>query len=553
MNLDDRLRDTGQALVIACTNGDDADRGAQLLRVAYERLQSGLTMPADAPSDDHETTYSMGMVCETQGDLHGAALCFQQAAANDFEDAADRLTAVLARLDLRSTSPAREQASIDNFEAMTDSRSGDYQRLSDDADDSTISENGPDQHLTEPAVGQAIHHAVQRLSATASELHNGLTESAAAKATRNLVKALNCVAIGITDSSGRLLFWDGGANEHHKDLTEAIDVAVRSGRRAHVDHTNLTCSRRRRCPMRTAVIVPLIIDGDVEGTLIVVGKVNKKRLFRATDEVAQFVRIQLKLTKLEESKQRQARAERRMLRAQISPHFPYNALNTISSLIRTDPEQARDLLQEFADFTRYSFRSSGLFTTLADELRNVDRYLTIQSVRYQERLNVRIKIAPEVLSVVVPFLVLQPLVENAVRHGISPKPGGGTVTVIAQDDGNEALISVEDDGVGMDPDRLFADLRDAHKTGAYVGLGNINQRMRSVFGDEYALMVETAPGAGMKVILRVPKFFPGIRPDLPVLSSSADEGGDESIPAPARTDELVPGTAASQSWGLGDT
>jgi len=287
--------------------------------------------------------------------------------------------------------------------------------------------------------------------------------------------------------------------------------------------------------MRTAVIVPLIIDGEVEGTLIVLGGVNSKRLIRAADEVAQFICIQLELAKLDESKQQLARAELRMLRAQISPHFLYNALNAISSLIRTDPEQARDLLQEFADFTRYSFRSSGLFTTLADELRNIDRYLTIQSQRYQERLNVRIKIAPEVLSVVVPFLVLQPLVENAVQHGIQPKPGGGTVTVIAQDNGNEALISVEDDGVGMDADRLFADLRDAHKTGAHVGLGNINQRMRSVFGDEYALMVETAPGAGMKVILRVPKFFPGVRPDLPEYSTGED-GADE--PASANGDGL---------------
>jgi two-component system, LytTR family, sensor kinase len=97
------------------------------------------------------------------------------------------------------------------------------------------------------------------------------------------------------------------------------------------------------------------------------------------------------------------------------------------------------------------------------------------------------------------------------------------VTVVAQDNGNEALISVEDDGVGMDADRLFADLRDAHKTGSHVGIGNINQRMRQVFGDEYALMAETAPGAGMKVILRVPKFFPGVHPDTPKIPDEAEE------------------------------
>ncbi|HEX6359848.1 histidine kinase [Actinophytocola sp.] len=365
------------------------------------------------------------------------------------------------------------------------------------------------------SVDEAVLDAVQRLSKAAPAMRSGLTEEAADLTVKHLLEMLKCVAIGITDGEGHHLSWAGGANEHYPDLTGAIDVAIRDGQRAHIHHTNLSCARRGRCPMRTAVIVPLISDGQVEGTLIVVGGVNSKRLIRAADEVAQFVCSQLELAKLDESKQQLAKAEVRMLRAQISPHFLYNALNSISSLIRTDPERARDLLQEFADFTRYSFRTSGQFTTLAEELRNIDRYLTIQSQRYAERLNVRIKIAPEVLSVVVPFLVLQPLVENAVQHGISPKPGGGTVTVVAQDNGNEALISVEDDGVGMDADRLFADLRDAHKTGSHVGIGNINQRMRQVFGDEYALMAETAPGAGMKVILRVPKFFPGVRPDLP--------------------------------------
>jgi two-component system LytT family sensor kinase len=368
---------------------------------------------------------------------------------------------------------------------------------------------------SEGSVDDAVLDAVQRLSKAAPAMRSGLTEEAADQAVKHLVEMLKCVAIGITDERGHLLSWDGGANEHYQHLIPTIDVAIRKAQRAAIPHTNLKCNHRGRCPMRTAVIVPLIPDGQVEGTLIVVGGVNSKRLIRAADEVAKFVSIQLELAKLDESKQALAKAEVLMLRAQISPHFLYNALNSISSLIRTDPERARDLLQEFADFTRYSFRTSGQFTTLAEELRNIDRYLTIQAQRYADRLRVRIKIAPEVLSVVVPFLVLQPLVENAVQHGISPKPGGGTVTVVAQDNGNEALISVEDDGVGMDADRLFADLRDAHKTGSHVGIGNINQRMRSVFGDEYALMAETAPGAGMKVILRVPKFFPGVRPDLP--------------------------------------
>jgi two-component system LytT family sensor kinase len=270
----------------------------------------------------------------------------------------------------------------------------------------------------------------------------------------------------------------------------------------------------------------------------VVGGVSGKRLIRMADEIARFVRVQLELAQLDESRQQLAQAEVRALRAQISPHFVYNALNTISSLVRTDPERARELLQEFADFTRYSFRTSGLFTTLAEELRNIDRYLTLECARYAERLTVRLRIAPEVLSVTVPFLVLQPLVENAVKHGLARKPGGGTVTVVAQDNGVDVKISVEDDGVGMDPDRLN-DLRDAHRSGAHVGIGNVNQRMRSVYGEEYALTVETAPGAGMKVELRVPKFSSNVRTALPGYAGSELDRAVGTV-RPTRTRQVAP-------------
>jgi two-component system LytT family sensor kinase len=365
------------------------------------------------------------------------------------------------------------------------------------------------------SVDDATLAALQRISKATPNLRAGLTEQAADRAVPHLRELLRCVAVGITDPEGRMLSWDGEANEHYRDLTDEINKSISSLRREHVDHEKLPCRHRGNCPMRSAVIVPLPVEGKVEGVLVVIGGVGGKRLIKMADEIARFVRTQLELAQLDESRQQLAQAEVRALRAQISPHFVYNALNTISSLIRTDPERARELLMEFADFTRYSFRTSGLFTTLADELRNIDRYLTLESARYgPQRLNVRLKIAPEVLSVTVPFLVLQPLVENAVRHGLARKPGGGTVTVIAQDNGTEALISVEDDGVGMDADRL-ADLRDAHRSGAHVGIGNINQRMRSVYGEEYALMVETAPGAGMKVILRVPKFSPNVRAVVP--------------------------------------
>src|SRR5690606_13011316 len=109
----------------------------------------------------------------------------------------------------------------------------------------------------------------------------------------------------------------------------------------------------------------------------------------------------------------------------------YNSLTAIASFVRTDPERARELLLEFADFTRYSFRRHGEFTTLAEELRAIDRYLALEKARHGDRLVVTLQVAPEVLPVVIPFLSLQPLVENAVRHGLEGKTDRGHVTIEA--------------------------------------------------------------------------------------------------------------------------
>ncbi len=141
----------------------------------------------------------------------------------------------------------------------------------------------------------------------------------------------------------------------------------------------------------------------------------------------------VELAELDASRTRAMEAEVRALRAQISPHFIYNSLGAIASFVRTDPDRARDLLLEFADFTRYSFRSHGEYTTLAEELRSVERYLLLEQARFGDRLQVTLSIAPEVLPVAVPFLCIQPLVENAVRHGLANVEGAGHVRIVALD------------------------------------------------------------------------------------------------------------------------
>jgi two-component system LytT family sensor kinase len=271
------------------------------------------------------------------------------------------------------------------------------------------------------------------------------------------------------------------------------------------------------------IVQPLVIDNvGVVGALGVVTTTEPgPALLGVLTEVARYACSQIELAELDASRARLDRAEVLALRAQISPHFIYNALGTVASFVRTDPERARELLLEFADLTRYSFRAAGEYTLLADELRNIDRYLTLERARFGNALEVRLQVAPEVLNVVLPFLALQPLVENAVRHGIAGKSTRtGTISIVAADEGTDCVISVEDDGVGMDPELLRSgDLdavaegqgRTSAKEAAHVGLANVDDRLRAAFGNDYGLVVETAPGAGTKVSMRVPKFRPGIR------------------------------------------
>ncbi|TQS41422.1 sensor histidine kinase [Cryptosporangium phraense] len=353
---------------------------------------------------------------------------------------------------------------------------------------------------TQRATYQVLHVA----SLAAPPLRSGLTEATATKAVRPLHQLLGGPALGLV-APDRVLAWEGPGEHHAPAVLEALSGPTGRVIALHAD--DLPCDLLE-CPVRGAVVVPLSTGEEMVGALVaVVDSDPVPGLVRAAVETAEWVSAQLAFAELDASRERLAEAQLRALRAQISPHFIYNALSAISALVRTDPDRARELIEEFAEFVRYSVRTHGEFTTLAEELRSIDRYLLIERARFGDRLQVRLQVAPEVLPVIVPYLCLQPLVENAVRHGLAGKPGTGTISIIATDAGAECLISVEDDGVGMEPDQL----KRGDTQGTHVGLTNVDDRLRSVFGPACGLVVETAPGAGTKVSMRVPKFQPGVR------------------------------------------
>ena len=358
-------------------------------------------------------------------------------------------------------------------------------------------------------VDHATHATLHTASLASRHLQDGLTPEGTSKAARHLRALLGSTAVAVSDPTS-LLAWDGAA-EHHQQRAHADAAEVlRTGRTIVLGQDAVACGQPE-CPVRSAVIAPVVTEDRVVAALAAYGPHASAGLARAAEEVARWVSTQAELAELGHQRTRTMEAELRALRAQISPHFIYNSLAAIASFVRTDPERARELLLEFADFTRYALRRGGAFTTLAEELRNVERYLVLEQARFGERLTISLLVAPEVLPVTVPYLTIQPLVENAVRHGLAGKEGGGHISITATDEGSAAGICIEDDGVGSDPEAIRRAL-DGLGDASSLGLGNVDARLRQVYGDDFGIVVETAPDAGTKVTFRVPKYAPGVHP-----------------------------------------
>lgn len=347
----------------------------------------------------------------------------------------------------------------------------------------------------------ATYRTLHIASQAAPSLRSGLTQAGAQRAVKHLRNLLGVQAVGITDRFETLAL-DGVGDKHRDRVIEHAQPALDSGAAVVISPEQ---ARQVSEMFRSGIAAPLTSDDVVIGALVAYSPYAAgPAMMRAVEEVAGFVSGQLDLAELDRTRARTAEAEVKVLRAQISPHFIFNSLTAIASFVRTDPDRARELLLDFADFTRYSFRSHGRYTGLAEELRSVEQYLLLEQARFGDRLQVKLRVDPEVLSVRIPFLCIQPLVENAVRHGLENREAPGTVSITAIERGADAWISVEDDGVGNDPEVIRRSL--SGDPGDHVGLANVDERLRRAFGDDHGLVVETAPMAGTKVTMRIPKY-----------------------------------------------
>ena len=188
------------------------------------------------------------------------------------------------------------------------------------------------------------------------------------------------------------------------------------------------------------------------------------------------------------------------LKSQINPHFLFNTLTSISSLIRSEPDTARTLIIKLSALLRRLLRSHEHFVTLRDELESVDEYLDIEVVRFGPKLRVAKEIDPDTMELIVPSMILQPLVENAIKHGLSRKVGAGSITIRSRRESGRAIIEVEDDGMGFLPDRLDQPMSSG------IGLANVRERLRVIYGTTYQLKLTSEPGKGTRACIEVPEL-----------------------------------------------
>lgn len=349
-----------------------------------------------------------------------------------------------------------------------------------------------------------MQSALHAATSTLPHLRRGLTARTAEDAASHLRALTGAAAIALADTRAVLAI-DGEGREQVRpgDLLSRL-LARTADDRIHIEPRLI--SSDPECPLRSAVMAPLLVQRKRAGTLIAfyrtVGRPRNDEL-RVVQEAASLISAQVELSVLAEQEERIAQAELRALRAQISPHFIYNALAAVAGEIHTQPDEARELLTDFAEFTRYLFRDGRSYVTLAEELEHVERYLRLEQARFRHGLHVTVDLEPETLSAVVPAMSVQPLVENAVRHGVEQRAGTGRVEVIGRVSGGDVELLVRDDGCGIEPERVSDVLAG---TGGGIGISNVDGRLRATFGERYALKIDSRPGEGTTAVMTVPNL-----------------------------------------------
>ncbi len=208
--------------------------------------------------------------------------------------------------------------------------------------------------------------------------------------------------------------------------------------------------------------------------------------------------------KLEAQQRLATEARLRALTYQINPHFLFNTLNSVSALIRTDPAEARQVVSKLSNILRRLLRKTANLTSLREELAFIDDYLAIEMVRFRDKLRFEREIAPETLDFQVPWMLLQPLIENSIKHGLGPKVEGGTIRIRSRIVRQRLQLTIEDDGVGIPESSLQSLL------GQGIGVSNVNERLKVIFGEHYRMDVDSKAGEGTRFEIEIPEYQPAL-------------------------------------------
>ncbi len=343
-------------------------------------------------------------------------------------------------------------------------------------------------------------------------LRIGLTKETARSVARIIYEQTDVAAVALTDRDQILAHVGKGSDHHeagHAIQTLATHQALDSGElKLAATRVEIGCAEPD-CPLFSALVVPLHFQQSIVGTL----KIYRERARGISPVDWEFgaglgmlFSTQLELATLETRASLVRRAELKALQAQVNPHFLFNALNTVVSFCRTDPEKARHLILQLGDFFRKNLKSGEKIVTLREECEHIRAYLAIEQARFSERLCVREEITDEALNWRLPGLTLQPLVENAIKHGIYPMSTPAEILISALVEEEILVVRIWDNGVGIPAEkltRIHAGV-EVSTSGLGIGLQNVAQRLQILYGKRADFDIVSWEGKGTEVTLRIP-------------------------------------------------
>jgi len=337
---------------------------------------------------------------------------------------------------------------------------------------------------------------------TLNLLRSGLNRETAAELAHIIHEETGVGAVAITDTRNVLAFVGDGADHHPSGIPIASDLcqkAIDENRVIFIDGTfeSYTCPHSPKCPLHSVLIAPLNLDSRVIGTIKLYEPENKKFLnMNKTlgEGITSLLSNQLLISRYETQKNLLMAAELKLLQAQVNPHFLFNTLNTIISIIRTDADRARDLLIHLSKFFRKNLKRTGDMSTLEEELDQVNSYLKIEKARFDDRLIIEMDIEPDLLKLAVPAFTLQPLIENAIKHGISNMLESGVVKIHAFRNNGTAVIEIEDN----------AGTYFEREEGDGLGIKIVDRRIKTLMGNRYGTSVQCVPNEWTRVTIQVP-------------------------------------------------